>query len=60
VIFVNSTIPASWHSGQFHSVSLIHCPDESDTIQRVLFSIPAVPFKEPLPAYSLSVLSVST
>jgi hypothetical protein len=25
---------------------------KSDTIQRVLFSIPAVPFKEPLPAYS--------
>jgi hypothetical protein len=31
---------------------------KSDTIQRVLFSIPAVPFKEPLPAYSPSVLSV--
>jgi hypothetical protein len=25
---------------------------KSDTIQQVLFSIPAVPFKEPLPAYS--------
>jgi hypothetical protein len=25
---------------------------KSDTIQRVLFSIPAIPFKEPLPAYS--------
>jgi hypothetical protein len=33
---------------------------KSDTIQRVLFSIPAVPFKEPIPAYSPSVLSVST
>jgi hypothetical protein len=31
---------------------------KSDTIQRVLFSMPAVPFKEPLPAYSPSVLSV--
>jgi hypothetical protein len=31
---------------------------KSDTIQRVRFSIPAVPFKEPLPAYSPSVLSV--
>jgi hypothetical protein len=40
---------ASWHSGQFHSVSLIHCPDE---IRHNSAGIPAVPFKEPLLAYS--------
>jgi hypothetical protein len=37
--------------------SFIALLTKSDTIQRVLFSIPAVPFKEPLPAYSPSVLS---
>jgi hypothetical protein len=31
---------------------------KSDTIQQVLFSNPAVPFKELLPAYSQRVLSV--
>jgi hypothetical protein len=40
---------AFWHSGQFYSVSLINCPDE---IRHNSAGIPAVPFKEPLPAYS--------
>jgi hypothetical protein len=39
------------------NISLVHCPDE---IRHNSAGIPAVPFKEPLPAYSPSVLSVST
>jgi hypothetical protein len=41
----------SWHSGHFHFSSLIQCPDE---IWHNSTGIPAVPFKEPLPAYSPS------
>jgi hypothetical protein len=39
----------SWHSGHFYFGSLVQCPDE---IWHNLASILAVPFKEPLPAYS--------
>jgi hypothetical protein len=46
----NTRVDQSWHSGQFHSVyGLIHYPDE---IRHNSAGIPAVPFKEPLPAYS--------
>jgi hypothetical protein len=42
---------SSWHSGHFHFGSLVQCPDE---IWHNSAGIPAVPFKEPLPAYSPS------
>jgi hypothetical protein len=50
-------LPRNFVCVVLHSVSLIHCPDE---IRHNSAGIPAVPFKEPLPAYSSSVLSVST
>jgi hypothetical protein len=40
---------ASRRSGHFHFGSLVQCPDE---IGHNSAGIPAVPFKEPLPAYS--------